>query len=104
MLKEVKWQRSNLKRWRKTMPSSLADATPRGNWMKRSVVIEITKTQRTNSFNRGSAVSTNGFENRTSKLELANCLLSGSARKVDLISEVLDGRETESEIINKTPP
>jgi hypothetical protein len=54
-------------------------------------------------FYRGFAAITNGFENRIRKLELGNCLLSGSARKVDVISETFDGRETESEIINKTP-
>jgi hypothetical protein len=37
------------------------------------------------------------------KSELVNCLLSGYARKADLSSEIIDGREIESEIINKTP-
>jgi hypothetical protein len=51
-----------------TMPSSLADATPRGKWMKRKFVREITKTLRRSSFNRGLAAITNGFENRIGKL------------------------------------
>jgi hypothetical protein len=44
------------------------------------------------------------FGSRISKPELVNCLLSECARKVDLITEILDGRENESEIINKTIP
>jgi hypothetical protein len=75
-----------------------------GNWklVTRNFVREIIKIPRRSSFNRGLSAITNGFENRLSQLEFVNCLLSGSARKVDLISEILDGRETESEMIFKT--
>jgi hypothetical protein len=86
------------------MPPSLVYATARGNWIKRNFVIQITKTPRISSSNRGTAAITNGFENRISNPEFVNCLLSGCARKVDSISEILEGEETESEITNKTPP
>jgi hypothetical protein len=75
-----------------------------GKWMKRNFAIKIIKTGRRSSPNRGFAAITNGFENRITELELVNCLLSASARKIDSISERLDGREIESEIIDKTPP
>jgi hypothetical protein len=75
-----------------------------GKSMRINFVIKIRKNLRTNSLNRGLAVIPNGFENRIRRSELVNLLLSGCLTKVDSISEILDGRETESEIINKRHP
>jgi hypothetical protein len=61
------------------------------NWMKRNFVRQITKTPRKSSLTRKVAAITNRFENRISKLALVNCLLSVSARKGDLLSEISDG-------------
>jgi hypothetical protein len=102
MPKEVKCQPSNRKR--RLLPWQMQPQEESGKWMKRNFVRQIIKPPRKSSFHQGFAAIPNGFENRIRQLELVNCLLSGSARKVNLISEILDGRKTESEIINKTPP
>jgi hypothetical protein len=50
MLKEVMRQKSLLKRWHKTMPSSRAFSIASGKWMKRSFGREIIKTPRRSFF------------------------------------------------------
>jgi hypothetical protein len=42
LLKEVMCQTGNLNGLRETMPSYMANATPRGNWAKRNFVREMT--------------------------------------------------------------